>query len=93
MKKKTKINKSDIIKSLRKEFGLTWPLSENIVNFIFDTIKDSIQKDTRVSIHEFGSFTPYLTKPKPYYHLGTGELVINKPEKRVKFSPSDLLLK
>jgi nucleoid DNA-binding protein len=81
------MNKKDLIDivggktSTKKEAG-------DIVELIFSTIKDALQKQDKVVISEFGTFTLKERKPRVGRNPKTGEAVQIPAKKVVKFKPS-----
>lgn len=51
------MNKSDLIKSLAEQSGLTLRKVEEIVDTVFDTMAQALKRGDRIEIRGFGSFT------------------------------------
>ena len=51
------MNKSDLIKSLAEQSGLTLRKAEEIVDTVFDTMTQALKDGDRIEIRGFGSFT------------------------------------
>lgn len=51
------MNKSDLIKSLAEQSGLTLRKAEEIVDTVFDTMTQALRDGDRIEIRGFGSFT------------------------------------
>jgi nucleoid DNA-binding protein len=81
------MNKKDLIDivgaqtSTKKEAG-------DIVELIFNTIKDALQKQEKVVISEFGTFTLRERKERVGRNPKTGETVQIPAKKVVKFKAS-----
>lgn len=51
------MNKSDLIKYLAEQTGLTLRKAEEIVDTVFDTMTQALKDGHRIEIRGFGSFT------------------------------------
>lgn len=51
------MNKSDLIKSLAEQSGLTLRKAEEIVDTVFDSMTQALRDGDRIEIRGFGSFT------------------------------------
>ena len=50
------MHKSDLVKSVAANSGMSGPSAEKAVNAVFDTIKDSLKKGDKVTLTGFGTF-------------------------------------
>ena len=91
---KDTFTRSDIEKSLRKEFpDLTKSQITIAIEVILDSIVESVALDEKVEIRGFGTFGIKKREPRKARNPGTGEVVF-LPERYVPvFKPSSLLKK
>ena len=75
------MNRSDLIKMLSKETGLTVKKAEDVVNTIFDGMADALAKGDRVEIRGFGSFKVKKYEGYTGHNPKTGEIIRVKPKK------------
>jgi integration host factor subunit beta len=75
------MNRSDLIKILSKETGLTIRKSEDVVNTIFNGMADALAKGDRVEIRGFGSFKVKEYEGYTGHNPKTGEIIRVKPKK------------
>lgn len=75
------MNRSDLIKILSKETGLTVKKAEDVVNTIFDGMADALAKGDRVEIRGFGSFKVKEYEGYTGHNPKTGEIIRVKPKK------------
>jgi integration host factor subunit beta len=75
------MNRSDLIKILSKETGLTVRKAEDVVNTIFNGMADALAKGDRVEIRGFGSFKVKKYEGYTGHNPKTGEIIQVKPKK------------
>lgn len=75
------MNKSNLVKVLSKETGLTTNRAEEVVNTVFNDITNSLAKGQRVEIRGFGSFKVKKYKGYKGRNPKTGEVIKVKPKK------------
>jgi len=75
------MNRSDLIKILSKEAGLTVRKAEDVVNTIFNGMTDALAKGDRVEIRGFGSFKVKKYEGYTGHNPKTGEIIQVKPKK------------
>ena len=75
------MNRSDLIKILSKEAGLTVRKAEDVVNTIFNGMADALAKGDRVEIRGFGSFKVKKYEGYTGHNPKTGEIIKVKPKK------------
>lgn len=82
--------KSEVIKQLYKKYPtLNHSQIQNIVNIMFDTIKDSLINNKSVELRDFGRFSIKTIKAK--YNARnpkTGEVIYVPKKKKVSFKMS-----
>lgn len=82
------INKRDLIESVAVECDLTITQASNAVEFVFDHIKQSIDRGDKVSIGGFGIFRRKVRIGRNCRNPRTGEAVVVGDINVVKFSPA-----
>ena len=87
-----KITTAELITRLADK-GYTKKDSTVIVNDLLDVIYEAIGNGEDVSIVGFGKFQIYNIPPHQVRSVNTGELVMTKPCRRVKFIPGSALLR
>ncbi|MBW1887639.1 MAG: integration host factor subunit beta [Deltaproteobacteria bacterium] len=75
------MNRSDLIKILSKETGLTVRKAEDVVNTIFNGMADALAKGDRVEIRGFGSFKVKQYEGYTGHNPKTGKIIQVKPKK------------
>jgi len=78
------MNKSDLIEVLAKRMNLTQKRSESVINHVFNEMTDALQKNDKIEIRGFGSFTVKHYKPYTGRNPKTGDTIQVK-EKRLPF--------
>lgn len=85
------MNKKHLIDALLKVLS-TRKESQDAVETIFSEIKKAVRGNDRVVISGFGSFQPYLAKPKKVRNPKTGEMLHISAKKKLRFRPAKDLL-
>ena len=75
------MNKSDLIKALRRELDLPIRKAEEIVDMVFDTMSRSLVSGDRIEIRGFGSFTARHYEGYTGRNPKTGEKKVVAPKK------------
>jgi integration host factor subunit beta len=81
------MTKSDLVEKLAEKAAnltLTKKQCEEIVDTVFDRMKDALRKGEKIEIRGFGSFTIRVRRSKEGRNPKTGEKVFI-PEKRIPF--------
>ena len=78
------MNKSDLIDVVRERAGLNSKEAEQVVHTFFNAIANALEKDDRVEIRGFGSFTVKHYKSYTGRNPKTGA-PISVPEKKLPF--------
>jgi integration host factor subunit beta len=74
------MNKSDLMKTLSKDTGLSAIKAEEVVNLFFDKMTDALVRGDRVEIRGFGSFKVKNYDGYTGRNPKTGKLVTVKPK-------------
>ena len=75
------MNRSDLIKILSKETGLTVRKAEDVVNTVFNGMANALAIGDRVEIRGFGSFKIKEYEGYTGHNPKTGEIIQVKPKK------------
>ena len=82
------MNKQDITDLLFERLGLSKRESKDLVSAVFDILFETIVRGERVSLSMLGSFRVDHKSSRPGHHFVTGESVMIKARKVVKFKAS-----
>ena len=92
--KKETFTRSDIEKSLKKEFS---NLSKNeiseAIDIILESIIETVALDEKVEIRGFGTFSKKLIRPRKFVNPKTKEVSYIGETSVMHFKPSKLLIK
>ncbi len=78
------MTKSEIVKKLAEKENLKRKIAEEIVDIVFDSMKEALVNGDKVEIRGFGTFKVKNYKPYQGRNPRTGE-VINVGEKKLPF--------
>ncbi len=78
------MTKSEIVKKLAEKENLKRKIAEEIVDIVFDSMKEALVNGDKVEIRGFGTFKVKHYKPYEGRNPRTGE-VINVSEKKLPF--------
>ena len=81
------MNKAELIEAVAKKAQITKKEATNAVNATFQTIKKETKKSEGISIVGFGSFVAVKRKGRKGRNPRTGEAIMIKPSKGVRFRP------
>ena len=79
---------SDFVKVIAKKTRLSQRLTEEVVNTIFEEIKNQLRRDEKVVIWGFGTFFTKTVDQKKGIHPITKQEIIHKPHRVVRFTPA-----
>ena len=85
---RTNLTKKDIINSIYMQIGFSKKISENLLEDILDTLTDSLIKNKKVKISNFGTFSKKEKKKRIGRNPRTKESKIISERKVVLFKPS-----
>jgi nucleoid DNA-binding protein len=85
------VTKKDIIRVISEEFGLTQLQTSQIVQNLFDTIVNTLAKNGRVELRNFGVFEVRWRKARKARNPRTGEKVMVPKRSAVVFKPGKAL--
>lgn len=75
------MKKSDLVNALAKEVSLSQKKSSEVVDFIFDKMRNAIVEGERIEIRSFGTFNVKSYKQRKGRNPKTGTLVDVPPKK------------
>lgn len=87
------MNKSDLIEKISERNNITKKQAEMVVNIVFDTMTEALQKDDRVEIRGFGSFVSRHYEAYTGRNPRTGQSIHVPPKKLPFFKPGKELKK
>ena len=93
-KNKDTFTRSDIEKSLRKDFpGLTKSQISDAIDVITNTIIESVALDDKVEIRGFGTFSKKFIRPRKFINPKTKQVSYIGETATMHFKPSKSLIK
>lgn len=84
--------KKEFVKKIAEKLDKPLVEVERIVDVLFETIKESMKNEEQIVIKEFGRFEVVEKAERVGRNPQTGEQIMIKPKKVVKFKPSSNLL-
>jgi DNA-binding protein HU-beta len=85
------MNKTDLIEKLAGDYEFTKVLAKDIVENVFQTIAETIQKGDEVSLSGFGKFKVVERGARKGRNPYTGEAIKIGASKRVKFEQASAM--
>lgn len=87
------MNKSDLIKRVANETGLTKSKASEVVDCIISSVQESLQNGEKVTLVGFGTFETYEKKGRLGRNPRNGDLIDIPSKKVAKFKPGAELSK
>jgi DNA-binding protein HU-beta/integration host factor subunit beta len=81
------VTKKEIVKQISEEIGLTQLKTKEIVQKTFDAIVETLIRETRIELRNFGVFEVKRRKARKARNPRTGEKVDVEPKNVVTFKP------
>ena len=85
------MTKADIIESVYEKVGFSKKESAEIVELVFDTLKETLERGDKVKISGFGNFQPRFKRSRPGRNPQSGQPIEITARRVVKFVPSQVL--
>ncbi len=85
------MTKVDYVNRISESLSLTKKDVGNVIDALFDLIKEDLKKDEKIMITNFGTFETSKTKPFNVYSPYDGKLIENIVQTRVHFKSSTSL--
>ncbi|MBI3540693.1 MAG: integration host factor subunit alpha [Deltaproteobacteria bacterium] len=85
------MTKAEIIESVYTKIGFSKKESSDIVELIFDTIKQTLEKGEKIKISGFGNFVVRNKRPRVGRNPQTGQAIEITARRVLTFRPSQVL--
>ncbi len=85
------MTKAEIVEQIYEKIGFSKKESADIVELVFDTIKDTLAKGEKIKISGFGNFVVRQKRPRVGRNPQTGEQIEITARKVLTFRPSQVL--
>ena len=85
------MTKADIIEQIYEKVGFSKKESSEIVELVFDTIKETLEKGEKIKISGFGNFVVRAKRPRVGRNPQTGEEIEISARRVLTFRPSQVL--
>ena len=87
------MTKIDLIKIINERVGLGTKESGEVVEQVFEAIKEALENETKIKISGFGNFIIHEKGPRKGRNPKTGEAMIIAGRRVVTFKPSSVFRK
>ncbi|MDO8527793.1 MAG: integration host factor subunit alpha [Deltaproteobacteria bacterium] len=85
------MTKADIIEQIYEKIGFSKKESSEIVELVFDTMKETLEKGEKIKISGFGNFVVRAKRPRIGRNPQTGEEIEISARRVLTFRPSQVL--
>lgn len=85
------MTKADIVEAIYEKIGFSKKESSEIVELVFDTIKETLEKGEKIKVSGFGNFVIRSKRPRIGRNPQTGEEIEISARKVLTFRPSQVL--
>lgn len=85
------MTKADIIEQIYEKVGFSKKESSEIVELVFNTMKDTLARGEKIKISGFGNFVVREKRPRIGRNPQTGEEIEISARKVMTFKPSQVL--
>ena len=85
------MTKADIVETIYERIGFSKKESADIVEMVFDTIKETLEKGEKIKISGFGNFVVRSKRPRIGRNPQTGEEIEISARRVLTFRPSQVL--
>ena len=85
------MTKADIVEGIFEKVGFSKKDMTEVVEFVFETIKDSLEKGDNVKVSGFGNFVIRQKRARRGRNPQTGEALTITARKVLTFKPSHIL--
>ena len=85
------MTKADIVEQIYEKIGFSKKESSEIVELIFDTMKETLERGDKVKISGFGNFIVRQKRPRVGRNPQTGEEIEISARRVLTFRPSQVL--
>jgi integration host factor subunit alpha len=87
------MTKADVLKTIYQKIGFELKESTEIVEQVFEIIKETLESGEKVKISGFGNFTKRQKRPRAGRNPQTGEEMVISARRVLTFKPSKVLRK
>ena len=87
------MTKAEVIKIICEKTGFALKESTEIVDHLFDILKETLESGEKVKISGFGNFNVHTKRPRKGRNPQTGEEMVISGRRVVTFKPSPVLRK
>jgi len=87
------MTKADIVENIYEKIGFSKKESAEIVDLVFDLIKETLENGEKIKISGFGNFMVREKRPRKGRNPQTGEEIQISARKVLTFKPSQVLRK
>ncbi len=88
---KMTLTKADIVEQVFEKVGLTKKEATDVVEFVFDALKDKLEEGAKVKISGFGNFVVRKKKARTGRNPQTGQEMTITARSVLTFKPSQVL--
>ena len=85
------MTKADLVESIYEKIGFSKKESSDIVEMIFDTMKDTLERGEKIKISGFGNFVVRAKRPRMGRNPQTGHEIEISARRVLTFRPSQVL--
>lgn len=85
------MTKADIIEQIYEKIGFSKKESSEIVELVFDTMKETLERGEKIKISGFGNFVVRAKRPRVGRNPQTGEEIEISARRVLTFRPSQVL--
>ena len=85
------MTKADLVEAIHEQVGLSKKESADIVELVFDTMKDTLEKAEKIKISGFGNFEVRDKRSRVGRNPQTGEVIEISARRVLTFKPSQVL--
>lgn len=85
------MTKADLVEGIYEKIGFSKKESADIVELIFDTMKDTLEKGEKIKISGFGNFVVRQKRPRMGRNPQTGQEIMISARRVLTFRPSQVL--
>ncbi len=87
------MTKADMVKIICEKMGFALKESTEIVEQVFEIIKETLESEEKIKISGFGNFNIRAKRPRKGRNPKTGEEMVISGRRVVTFKPSNVLRK
>ena len=87
------MTKADLVECIYEKVGISKAESAQMVESIFDILKETLETGEKIKISGFGSFTVNQKRPRKGRNPQTGEGIMISARRVLTFKPSPVLKK